>query len=91
VRQSILRTRSELEAEALQPDQLGYLGAGAILGRLQNQGLTSLPSLSTIERILRQAGASKPHEPKPKKEVAYPTLYAITVQRSPRWILCRII
>jgi len=81
VRQTILRTRSKLEAEALQPDHLGYIGAGAILGRLQSQGLTSLPSLSTIERVLRQAGASKPRQPKSKKEVDYPTLHATTVQQ----------
>jgi putative transposase len=81
MRQTILRTRSELEAEALQPDQLGYIGASAIFGCLQSQGLTSLPSLSTIERVLRQAGASKPRQPKPKKEVDYPILHATTVQQ----------
>ena len=40
MRQVILQTRSELEAEALQTDQLSYIGANAILGRLQSQGLT---------------------------------------------------
>jgi Winged helix-turn helix/Integrase core domain len=79
MRQVILQTRSQLEAEALQADQLSYVGANAILGRLQNQGITSLPGISTIERILRQAGATKPHQPKPENEVQYPSLQANAV------------
>jgi hypothetical protein len=74
VRQVILQTRSELEAEALQPDQLSYIGAGAIFGRLQSQGMGSLPGISTIERILRQSGKIKPRLPKPEQEVDYPTM-----------------
>jgi predicted NAD-dependent protein-ADP-ribosyltransferase YbiA (DUF1768 family) len=81
VRQVILRTRSELEAEALQPDQLSYIGAGAIFGRLQGQGMGSLPGISTIERILRQSGKIKPRLPKPAKEVDYPTLHADQVHQ----------
>ena len=77
-RQAILRTRSELEAEALQVDQLGYIGGNAIFGRLKNQGLATLPSVSTIERVLRQAGVLKPQLPKPKPETVYPTIRART-------------
>lgn len=81
MRQVILQTRSELEAEALQTDQLSYIGANAILGRLQSQGLTCLPGVSTIERILRQAGATKPLQPKPENEVQYPSLQVDAVHR----------
>ena len=77
---AILRTRSELEAEALSADKLSYIGADAIFGRLQSQGLTSPPGVSTIERILRQAGVTKPRQPK-QKEVDHPTLHATTVQQ----------
>jgi hypothetical protein len=75
-RQVILRTRSELEADALQADQLGYIGGNAIFGRLKSQGHVTVPSVSTIERVLRQAGVIKPRLPKPEPETIYPTLHA---------------
>jgi len=81
VRQIILRTRSELEAEALLADKLSYIGADAILGRLSSQGMTSPPGISTIERILRQAGVTKPRQPKLEKEVEYPTLHLSAAHR----------
>jgi transposase/transposase InsO family protein len=74
VRQEIVRVRSMLEAEAQEPDQLGYIGAPAIYARLQSSGLQPLPGLSTIERLLRRAGMTKPHLPKEKKEIQYPHL-----------------
>ena len=75
VRRVILRTRSELEAEALSAEKLSYIGADAIFGCLQSQGISSVPSISTIERILRDAGVTKPRQPKVEKEVDYPTLH----------------
>lgn len=74
VRQEILRMRSVLEAEAQECDKLGYIGAAAIYGRLQSNGLRPLPGVSTIERILHQAGMTKPPVPEEKKEVQYPHL-----------------
>ncbi|MCG2787078.1 MAG: integrase core domain-containing protein [Anaerolineae bacterium] len=74
VRQSIFRLRSELEAERDNEDSLGYIGADAIYGRLRTSGLTPVPAVSTIERILRQAGKTKPRLPPAKKEVVYPHL-----------------
>jgi transposase-like protein len=74
VRQEIVRLRSELEAEAHQSDQLGYIGAAAIYGRLQGSKVRPLPGVSTIERILRQAGLTKPQAPVVKPEVQYPHL-----------------
>jgi transposase InsO family protein len=74
MRQAILRVRSELEVEAGNNDNLGYIGADAIYGRLCACGITGLPGVSTIERILRQAGKTKPRLPAVEKEVAYPHL-----------------
>lgn len=68
MRRAVLRVRSELEAEAQQSDRLGYIGAHAIRGRLKSP----LPSISTIERILRQAGVTKPRLAQPQKKVQYP-------------------
>jgi transposase len=74
VRREILRIRSELEVEAENKDNLGYIGADAIYGRLRTRGITPLPAVSTIERILRQAGKTKPRPPRMENEVAYPHL-----------------
>jgi transposase InsO family protein len=76
VRREILRIRSQLEAEAQEPDKLGYIGADAIYGRLRTSGIEPLPGVSTIERILGQAGATKPRLPKVEAEVQYPHLKA---------------
>jgi len=72
--QEIVRIRSELEAEAEDPDSLGYIGADAIYGRLLVGGIESPPAVSTIERILRHAGKTKPRLPEVDKEVVYPHL-----------------
>jgi len=74
VRQEILRIRSELEAEAENKDGLGYIGADAIYGRLCKAGSTPAPAVSTIERILRQSGRTKPRLPPVKEKVVYPHL-----------------
>lgn len=76
VRQEIVRVRSELEVEAQESDKLGYIGGHAIYGRLQSSGIQPLPGVSTIERILRQAGMTQPRLPEVKKEVQYPHLKA---------------
>lgn len=74
IRQEIVRIRCELEAEAEAPDSLGYVGADAIYGRLLLQGIKSPPAVSTIERILRHAGKTRPRLPQAEKEVVYPHL-----------------
>ena len=75
VRQEILRVRSVLEAEAQASDKLGYIGGAAIYARLPSRRGQPLPSVSTIERILRQAGMTKPRPLKVDKEaVQYPHL-----------------
>jgi hypothetical protein len=74
VRQKVLHIRSELEVESDDKEKLGYIGADAIYGRLCAAGELFLPSVSTIERILRQAGRTKPRPPQAKKDVVYPHL-----------------
>jgi hypothetical protein len=81
VRQEILRVRSVLEAEALERDKLGYIGAAAIYGRLSASLVQPLPGVSTIERLLRQAGMTKPRPPEVTQEVAYPHLQPTTAHQ----------
>ena len=75
MRQAILRIRSKLEAEAQQADKLGYIGGRAIRARLPSKEGQPVPSVSTIERILRQTGLTKPRQAKEAKAVAYPHLH----------------
>jgi hypothetical protein len=70
-----------LEAEALESDKLGYIGADAIYGRLLASDIQPLPGVSTIERLLRQAGMTKPRLPEVTKEVVYPHLQATTAHQ----------
>ena len=74
VREAVLGVRSELETEAQKVDTLSYIGAGAIRARLVVEGIKPLPSTATIERILHQAGVTKPRIAPLKKEVVYPHL-----------------
>ncbi len=72
IRKRIRQVRSELGAEAQDKDGLGYIGAAAIRGRLQEQSVEPLPSLSSIERVLRQAGTRVRKQA--EEEVVYPPL-----------------
>jgi putative transposase len=70
----IREVRSELEAEAHLPGKLNYIGAQAIRGRLQQEKVNPLPSISSIERELRAAGMVRPHAPAELPQVVYPRL-----------------
>lgn len=72
VRQAVKKARSELEAEAEHGTGLKYIGGVAARTRLKAQQVTPLPSVRTIERILREAKMTHPRQPKPK--IAYPRL-----------------
>lgn len=74
VRQAIRRARSELEAEAQEKDDLGYIGAPAIVARLREWQVQPLPSISSIERELRRAGMVKPRQKSASVEIHYPHL-----------------
>ncbi len=72
--QAIRQTRSELEAEAVKPDHLHYIGAPAVQARLEQKGITPLPSTASIERVLRKAGMTRRKHPK-EEAVVYPRLH----------------
>jgi transposase len=74
VRTAIRQARSELEAEADEPDKLSYIGAHAVRARLRKQRIAPLPSISSIERELRVAGLTKPRQSQEAPEVKYPHL-----------------
>lgn len=69
---AILRIRSELEAEAASGKGLKYIGPQAIRTRLRKRRYKVVPSYSTIARVLRRAGMSRPQEAEPK--IVYPHL-----------------
>lgn len=75
VRRAILRTRSELEAEAAEGTGLQFVGPTAIRGRLGRKKIKPLPSTASIERVLRAAGVTKRGSRQPKAEVKYPHLH----------------
>jgi len=81
VQQAILDVRSELEAERENKESLGYIGADALYGLLRTRKLSPIPAVSTIERILRQAGKTKPRLPPVEKEVVYPHLKPTAVHQ----------
>ncbi len=72
VRQAVIKARSALEAEANRGQGLKYIGGRAIRTRLKAKQVNPLPSMSTIERILREAGMTRPKTKEPK--IVYPRL-----------------
>ena len=72
--QAIRKTRSELEAEASEGSGLKYIGGQAIRTRLKEKGMQPLPSIPTIERVIREAGMTRPYRRANLLEVKYPHL-----------------
>ena len=62
-RQAIRTARSALEAEAASGTKLKYVGGQAVRTRLKEQGIQTLPSKATIERVLQEAGMTRPYKP----------------------------
>ena len=75
IRQAIRRARSELEAEAQEKDQLGYVGGYAVQARLREWKIQPLPSISSIEQELRLAGMVKAYQKIEPVEINYPYLH----------------
>lgn len=57
-KRKILEIRAELEEAAKKPNALSYIGAGAIRGQMVERCLKTIPSLSSIEKVLHEAGAT---------------------------------
>jgi transposase len=74
-KRKILAIRTDLEEEAQKPNALSYIGASAIRGRMLERGLKSIPSISTIEKVLREAGATQPRRAQANPVTVYPHLH----------------
>ncbi len=74
VKRAIEQTRSELEAEVSRGQGLKYVGGQAIRTRLREKGVHPLPSKSTIERVIRAAGMTRPYQRLVQPEIRYPRL-----------------
>lgn len=74
MKEEIRKARSELEAEASAGKGLKYIGGQAIRTRLKEKGAQPLPSISTIERVIREAGMTRPYQPAIRPEIKYPHL-----------------
>jgi len=79
-KQAICEARSELEAEAATGDGLKYIGAQAVRTRLKEKGPPLLPSKSTIERVLQEAGMTRPYQRHQQPQSLYPQLQATQPQ-----------
>lgn len=73
VKQAICQTRLELEAVAALGTGLKYIGGRAVRTRLHEKGIRPLPGVSTIERVLREAGLTRKKKAS-SPEVDYPHL-----------------
>jgi transposase len=81
VRQAICQARSELEAEADEPGNLSYLGAPAVQARLRKKKVKPLPSISSIERVLRKAGMTRPRKSAEASAIRYPHVHPTAAQQ----------
>jgi len=72
-REAIRHARSELEAEAIQPDHLVYIGPKSVQDRLRQQRVKPLPGEASIGRVLAAAGMTRPKKATEKK-IIYPHL-----------------
>ena len=75
IRFAICQTRLELEAEAELDEGLKYIGGRAVRTRLKEKRIKPLPSVSSIERTLREAGLTKPKSKSTEPEIVYPRLH----------------
>ena len=74
LQKEIRKARGELEANAEAGKGLKYIGGQAIRTRLKEKGVHPLPSISTIERIIRKAGMTRPYQRPTPPEIKYPHL-----------------
>ena len=73
-KEAIKKARSELEAEAAEGKGLKYIGGQAIRTRLKDEKVSPLPSISSIERVIRSAGMTRPYQPPEQAKIEYPHL-----------------
>lgn len=85
VRCAIAQARSELEAEAAWGTGLKYVGGPAVRTRLKAQPGQSVPSVATIERVLREKEMTRPHQAELRPAIQYPHLHPTKPHR-----LCQV-
>ena len=73
-KKAIQKARSKLEAEAAEGKGLKYIGGQAIRTRLKEENVSPLPSISTIERVIRSAGMTHPYQVPKQAKIEYPHL-----------------
>lgn len=73
-KKAIQKARSELEAEAAEGKGLKYVGGQAIRTRLREEKVFPLPSISSIERVIRLAGMTRPYQHPEQVKIEYPHL-----------------
>lgn len=74
VRQAIARARSQLEAEAALGDGLKYIGGRAVRTKLRQWQVEPMPSVPTIERVLREFNMTRPQRSPQQVSIDYPAL-----------------
>jgi transposase InsO family protein len=74
IRAAIIETRLEIEAAAALGEGLKYIGGRAVRTKLKGKKVEPLPSVPTIERVLREAGLTKPPAKGEKEAIIYPHL-----------------
>lgn len=80
VREAIIKARMHLEEQARQGIGLKYIGGRAVRSHLRQQKCDPLPSVASIERVLRQAGLTQKKEKRLKAEIDYPHVQAQRAQ-----------
>ena len=85
IREAICQTRLELEVAAALGTSLKYVGGRAIKTRLKQNGIKPLPSVSSIERVIREAGLVRAKAKSAPLEINYPHLRANAVHQ-----LCQV-
>jgi transposase InsO family protein/transposase len=81
IREAIILARLKLEAAAQTGAGLKYVGGQAIRTYLEGQKVRPLPSVATIERVLRSADMTRPKEKRVEPEIGYPRLHPSTPQQ----------
>lgn len=81
VREAIILARIKLEATAQSGAGLKYIGSYAIRTCLAQQQVQPLPSVATIERVLRAAGMTRPREESAEPGTVYPRLHPTRPQQ----------
>ncbi len=79
IREAVIRARMELEGQAQAKSGLKYRGGPAVRTHLHKQGMTELPSVPTIERIVRSAGLTRQKAQRMVDKVIYPHVKPVNV------------